>query len=804
MNKRKIVQVILTAIIINNIISNTTFAMTNLNSTTGINKSKEIIAEEEEIFSVNNIKITNGDGMNLNKYLSQVESLEEGTIITRFKLDNIGKIQSLISVSNKNEENQHFHIWTDGTQIGYEIRNESGNTKGSIGSNLNKGINTLAFKVEKNIGYSLFLNGEKIKFDASSATKFLKNINNLNSINIGKTERAGTANKYLMNGNIDFLNFYSTLINDEDIIQKTLETHANKAPLPENVFISDTKKIFNTGDLNSKNFRIPSLLTTKSGTTIAAADIRNNHAGDSPANIDAGIRISKDGGKNWEEAKRVIDYPGNASVIDSSMVEDEETGKVFLFITTFPENYGFPQCDKTVTGFEMFEGEQCMLLYDGAGTLGQKGEGNKYYIKPGGNIYKNNGEKTEYTVDCNNNLYKNGVKISNTFLADSPLKALGTAYLSIIESSDEGETWSEPKIISGMVKKEWMRFIGAGPGVGIQIKNGEKSGRLVFPLYYTNSKGFQSSAIMYSDDHGDTWELGESPNDSRDGQSENSDTISSGNQLTEAQVVEMPDGQLKMFMRNTGNYVRIATSFDGGETWDSDVYEDKNLREPYCQLSVINYNGLIDEKKAIIFSNPNSSNRTNGTVRIGLLNESGVYSNGRKKYEIDWKYNQVIVPGKFAYSSISQLSNGNIGLFYEGDTNFSLEFVQMNLDYIKSDFTENIQPAKLSFAELMDNKDSYKSLDKITLKLKFDQAVSLFGNTNFTATLNNNEIKFDVKENKQATEVILEGIIPENTSKGDYKLDLNSNNNLEITNIAGKVIDLSKGLDTGLSIRIES
>ena len=808
MKKGKILQVILITAVVGNIITATTLAAPNTTSTkeyvslAKIDSNKNI-KMPKPILSSNNAKVTNGEGVNLNQYLNQVKNLKDGTIITRFKLDKIGSIQSLIGISNKNEVNHHFHIWTDGSQIGYEIRNESENIKGTVAAKLNKGINTLAFKVEKDVGYSIFLNGEKIKFDSSKATKFLKDMDNLNSIDIGKTERAGTANKYLMSGNIDFLNFYKGAISDEDIIKKTLETQKlEDAALPENVFISETQKLFNTGDLNSKNFRIPSLLTTKSGTTIAAADIRNNHAGDSPANIDAGIRISKDGGKTWGQAKRVIDYPGNASVIDSSMLEDEQTGKVFLFITAFPENYGFPQCDKTATGFEMFENEQCMVLYDGAGTAGQKGQGNKYYIKPDGIVYNSNGEKTSYTVDANNNLYENGTKVSNTFLAEAPLKALGTAYLTIIESSDEGETWSDPKIISGMVKKDWMRFIGAGPGVGIQIKNGEKAGRLVYPLYYTNSKGFQSSAVMYSDDHGKTWNLGESPNDSRDGHSENSDTIGSGNQLTEAQVVQMPDGQLKMFMRNTGSYVRIATSFDGGETWDSDVYEDKNLREPYCQLSVINYDGLIDGKKAIIFSNPNAaSSRTNGTVRIGLLNENGTHSNGRTKYEIDWKYNQTVVPGSFAYSSISQLSNGNIGLFYEGATNLSVDFVQMNIDYLKTDLTKEGEAAKLASAEIINSKDFYNPSHKINLKLKFDQAVSLFGDTNFTATLDNKEVKFNVKD-KTATEVTLEGTIPKDVSKGEYKLNLNPKSDLEIINSSGKSIDISKGLDTGISIKI--
>lgn len=36
--------------------------------------------------------------------------------------------------------------------------------------------------------------------------------------------------------------------------------------------------------------------------------------------------------------------------------------------------------------------------------------------------------------------------------------------------------------------------------------------------------------------------------------------ISDEQELTEAQVVEMPDGQLKLFMRNRNKFVKVATS----------------------------------------------------------------------------------------------------------------------------------------------------------------------------------------------------------------------------------------------------
>ncbi|MGL5380934.1 sialidase domain-containing protein [Clostridium sp.] len=761
------------------------------------------VGEVEKVVSSENKRIANGVGGNLNSELDKVKNLEEATIIARFDLNKTG-IQSILGISNSSQDDHHFNLWTDGSQVGYEIRNAAGNTNGKVTTKLNAGINTIAFKVEKNVGYTIYLNGKAILTTPAATTKFLKDIPSLNTMDIGKTDRAGSANEYLFTGDVDFLEIYNKPISEDYILEKTIETAGKELPLPDDVYKSDVKQLFKAGDLNSRNFRIPSIFTTKDGTVIAATDVRNNHNGDSPANIDAGVIISKDGGKTWTDQKRVIDYPGNASVIDASMLQDEETGKVFLFITAFPENYGFPNTQRG-TGFETIDGEVCMLLFDGAGNEGQKGNGNKYHIKPGGKVYTAAGEETAYTVDANNNLYENGVKVSNTFLPSSPLKAYGTAYLTIIESGDEGATWSEPKIVSGGIKKDWMKFIGTGPGRGIQIKNGEHAGRLVFPLYYTNSNNFQSSATMYSDDNGQTWTLGESPNDSRAGHNEDSDTISSGNQLTEAQVVEMPDGQLKMFMRNTGvsgGYVKIATSFDGAETWEAEVVQETALREPYCQMSVINYSQDIDGKPALIFSNPNASNRTNGTVRIGLIEEDGQYENGRTKYNIDWKYSQVIKEGYYSYSCLTEMPNGNIGVYYENES-VSMDFVDINLNYIKTDLLANAPAAKISNVTSIDNVDGYKAGDKIKINVALDQAVSLIGNKELTGIVGDKEFPLTVVENNKAKNIILEGNLPSDIVAGEYNFVIKAKNDLDIINVIGKKTDLSNNTETNLSILVK-
>ena len=81
-----------------------------------------------------------------------------------------------------------------------------------------------------------------------------------------------------------------------------------------------------------------------------------------------------------------------------------------------------------------------------------------------------------------------------------------------------------------------------------------------------------------------------------------------------------------MFVRQSGG-VLIATSYDGGQTWAPDMPRDPTLVAPTpyggCQQSVINYSHPIDGKPAVIFANAAANSRSNGTIRIGLINENG-------------------------------------------------------------------------------------------------------------------------------------------------------------------------------------
>ena len=671
---------------------------------------KESVGRTEKLNSLGNYKNVNLDGvnpLNITNDLGKYKDLEEGTIVVRFNLKD-SKIQTLLGISNSKTRNGYFNFYVTNSKVGFEVRNQKNEGNTQVGTEnlahiykdaiLNPEENTVALKVEKNKGYKLYLNGKIINDVKDNNTKFIKNIANLDSAFIGKTKRYGQANEYNLKGNIEFLNIYKEPLSDEYLINKTGETKEKEEELVDGAVKTKAVDLFYKGYLNSNNYRIPALFTTKKGTLLASIDARISNGADSPNNIDTAIRRSEDGGKTWNTGKIIIDYPDKASTIDTSLIQDDETGRIFLLVTHFPSGYGFGNSKKG-NGFKDINGKKYLCLYNSLG--------NEFTVRDNV-VYDKDGKKTEYTIDSNSNLYKNNKKISNITASNSPLKIYGTSYIDIIYSDDDGKTWSSPKNINYEVKENWMKFMGVAPGRGIQIKNGKHKGRIVYPIYYTNENNKQSSAVIYSDDHGKTWTRGESPNDNRKvsgGRVINSKTLNDNSyQLTECQAVEMPDGQLKLFMRNLTGYLNVATSFDGGATWDENVEKDTDVLEPYCQLTAINYSEKIDGKDAIIFANPDARDRSNGTVRIGLIDKVGTYNNGEPKYKINWKYKKLVKRGYYAYSCLSELNNGNIGLFYEGTPNEEMSYIEMNLKYLDSNLN-NVNKETLSKL-LSENKDT--------------------------------------------------------------------------------------------------
>jgi sialidase-1 len=441
-----------------------------------------------------------------------------------------------------------------------------------------------------------------------------------------------------------------------------------------------SEAIFYPNLAGSRAYRIPSMITTMKGTVIAGIDARIVDQTDNPNQIDATVRRSEDHGETWGPVQKLVAFAGEgldgAAAIDTSLVQDEETGTIFMIYCHSPGGIGLWKSEPGI-GFDT-EGRR--KLYDH--------EGNVYYISESGKVYDTENHVTGYTVDENGYVFNDSQAQGNIYFKkgidpNESLLEARTCFLQIIQSEDDGLTWSKPRELNVSVKEEWMRFIGSGPGCGIQLKHGEKKGRLVFPIYFSNEAGHLSCACIYSDDHGVTWQRGESPNDGRelDGEVLSAKTISEGKQyLTESQVIELPTGELKYYLRNHYGLQRTAvtTSTNGGETW-GEVTFDMTLVDPICQSSVVLYPDLGDGKVRVLFSNPaDEKTRVKGTVR---LSEDG----GKT-----WPYSKVVEAGYYGYSCLTVLKNGEIGVLYERVYDYSdwnnmdIQFAKFSLDWLKS------------------------------------------------------------------------------------------------------------------------
>lgn len=669
-------------------------------------KAKNAEAEKEKIFKIYAVgrglvfrkedqKIAVGSPVELSTkdYAEKLMKLEEGTILVHYTSTSDQAIQSLFSVSNAKagHENRHFHVYIrpEGV-LGCEIRNESAMNYGFKAANAVKADykgkpaeNIIALQADKEKGtYQLFANGEKVlTVDAAAlgGYRFISEITGLDTVSLGATKRGGI-NKYTFGGNIHKIEVYETSLTDEELIEET-----KKTAYPE------LQQIFHKNDGTGANYyRIPALLTLKSGTVISAADARFGGTHDSPNNIDIAVARSEDGGKNWSKPELPFhyeDYEDNtleipvgtqtrvnqsASFIDPVLLQDEETERVFLISDAMAAGYGSPQA-VTGSGYKEIQGKKYLKLQKAGET------DYNYTVRENGVIYNDTtNQPTEYSLNSNFEILKDNVlqtvkqKSSrfdptngsgqlvtdetdkdvpmNIMYADAVFKALPTTWLYMKYSDDDGKTWSDPILLNGMVKAEDSRVLVTGPGRGMQIKNGEYKGRLIVPVYDTAQSG-----IIYSDDHGATWNYAKGPSTKKAA-------------MSESQIVEMPDGTLRVYARSTGSKIAEAVSLDGGKTWTEAAYVPGMTQPGWgSQLSVIRYGGLIEGKPALIMSTPAGvgNYRRDGRVKIGLITDTG--KEGSEKYKIDWTYDYSVDSKNagFAYSCLSELPNHQIGLMYE-------------------------------------------------------------------------------------------------------------------------------------------
>lgn len=420
--------------------------------------------------------------------------------------------------------------------------------------------------------------------------------------------------------------------------------------------------LFAQHDSGVENYRIPSLLSC-GGTTIASADARMEAPGDNPNHICRAIRLSTDSGNSWDDIRLFCDFGGigrddGAAAVDGALLYDRETDTVFQLYSHTSRGIGA----FSVAEEGAFDASGRKLLWDASD--------NPYYLE-NGCVYHEDGTPTTYAVDPYGNLKWNGVDAGSICHGEKRiLRQANVSFLHLIRSDDHGKTWSEPVDLTPQVKAAWMRFVGAGPGTGIQVTEGAFAGRLIYPVYYHNRHKIASSGVIYSDDHGSTWHMGGSVNQARVVNGVRVDTESCTDpkaNLGECQVAELPGGSIRIMLRNSyGNHTLTAISNDGGETW-TDV-KSSGLPDPQCQSHLLR---VIHKGRPLwLFSNPaHSGSRVQGTIRAS-------FDGGET-----WPISKLVVPGEFAYSCLSQLPDGQIGLLYEGH-NLDQCFLKFPLDWL--------------------------------------------------------------------------------------------------------------------------
>ncbi len=226
----------------------------------------------------------------------------------------------------------------------------------------------------------------------------------------------------------------------------------------------------------------------------------------------------------------------------------------------------------------------------------------------------------------------------------------------VLKSADNGVTWSAPRDITEAIINADDRFV-PGPGIGVQMDNG----RLVIPGYIGQTtieiEENSRSCVMFSDDGGDTWTMGAPVADLSD----------------ESQVVSLKDGRLMLNMRgNMGRSCRgVATSTDGGASW-STVRWDAALNECPCQASILRYSAVgKGGKDGILFANPDNFGELYGVVERTKMTVRMSYDEGAT-----WPVKRIIHAGPSSYSTLVQLSNGDIGILFEGGEKHRREWIR--------------------------------------------------------------------------------------------------------------------------------
>lgn len=224
------------------------------------------------------------------------------------------------------------------------------------------------------------------------------------------------------------------------------------------------------------------------------------------------------------------------------------------------------------------------------------------------------------------------------------LGGVGSREVYVMTSTDDGQSWSEPRNLSASAKKPSWRWYATGPCSAIQIQSGKHAGRLIVPanhsIHFDDGRKWEYRChSLYSDDQGETWQVG----------------TSSAVGGSETQIAEVgPDLLIQdVRMQTHRKGVRaVRFSRDGGATWDA-IEHDTQRPCPKCQGSIIAIPSEKGGNQRLVSSNPAGKGRTHMTVYQSL--DAGK----------NWEKISLLEAGPTAYSDLVVTADNRVVCFFE-------------------------------------------------------------------------------------------------------------------------------------------
>jgi sialidase-1 len=236
-----------------------------------------------------------------------------------------------------------------------------------------------------------------------------------------------------------------------------------------------------------------------------------------------------------------------------------------------------------------------------------------------------------------------------------------TAQLLVVQSRDDGVSWSPPTNLTRQVKPESWWLLVHAPQQGIQLDDGT----LVMPAQGRDETGRKFSTLLLSHDHGNSWQV----------------ATAADRDTSECQAALLSDGSIMLNMRNDREKFRaVAVTPDLGKTWRPHPTNRKTLIEPTCNASLlrVRYESQGATRHLLLFANPHSQQaRSHQTIQVS-------YDDG-----MTWPsaYHLLLDEGRgFGYPSLTQIDSQHVGIVYEGS--------QAHLVFEKLPISQLIHPGK--------------------------------------------------------------------------------------------------------------